>query len=175
MQGEAEEPLESLRGVQGFTNYVVSDHGRVINTTTLKDCSMSTATGGDVRVNLMGPHQMHTRSVKKIVAQAWVPKPDEVTFDTAMILNGDRWDLRSENIVWRPRWYVMKWAQQWDLRQEVLREYTGRRVWNATRGFVYDSIVEAGIADGVLWEHILNAIEEADPVILMHYDYQWFE
>lgn len=160
--------------IHGFSNYSVSDEGEVFNHNTDHFCSQSPGTGGGVRVNLMDDRGVpHTRSVKTLVAKAFLEPSENPAFETSMILNGDPWDIRPENLVWRPRWYVMKWAQQWDRKQPSPESYMGDRVYNQTKGIIYENIHRAGIADGVLWEHIEESIKYADPVLMLGYVYYW--
>lgn len=159
--------------IPGFISYAVSNRGRVYNANTKTYSSLSESTGGSVKVNLQGGRQYHTRSVKKLVAEAFLPPHPEPHFDTAMLLDGDPWNLSVENMVWRPRWYVMQWSKQWALPYEHRSQYLSGRVYNATRGIRYDCILDAGCSDGVLWAHILNAIVYSDPVVAMNYIYEW--
>ena len=57
-----------------------------------------------------GGMQYH-RSVPLLVANAFVLNKFEA-YDTPINLNGDRWDNRVENIVWRPRWFAIRYNQQ---------------------------------------------------------------
>lgn len=46
-----------------------------------------------------------------MVAKAFIEKPYP-QFDTPINLNGDRTDCRVENLDWRPRWFAIKYNQQ---------------------------------------------------------------
>jgi hypothetical protein len=51
------------------------------------------------------------RSVPLLVARAFLP-PITEAFDTPINLDGDRHNNRIENLAWRPRWFAVKYNQQ---------------------------------------------------------------
>jgi hypothetical protein len=54
--------------------------------------------------------QFH-RSVPLLVAKAFLD-PESEPFDTPINLDGDRHNNRVENLVWRPRWFAIKYNRQ---------------------------------------------------------------
>lgn len=159
--------------ITGFTDYEVSNQGDVYNKRADLFCSASAGTGGHLRVNLSGYRQMHTRSVARLVADAFVPKHEQEGFNTPMHLDADHSNCRADNLVWRPRWYVMKWTQEWE--SGILRngDFTHNGVHNLTRGRRYASILQAAQTDGVLPSHILEACQYLEPVMMLNYIYEF--
>ncbi len=158
--------------IEGFGKYAISEMGEVLNLETGYHLARSQATGGDVRVNLAdGKGDNHTRSVKGLVAKAFLPESPEPSFDTVILLDGDRWNLTPRNMARRPRWYAMKYAQQWY--QGGFSHHMGPRVRNMTRGRQYPNVYEAGMADGVLWDHIKESADFGEPVQVLNYMYEW--
>jgi hypothetical protein len=51
------------------------------------------------------------RSVPLLVAKAFLPEPPG-PFDTPINLDGDRHNNHVENLAWRPRWFAIKYNQQ---------------------------------------------------------------
>ena len=57
------------------------------------------------------PNQQHVRSLPKLVARAFLPTPSDI-FDTPIQLDGDRANCRADNLMWRPRWFAVRYNQQ---------------------------------------------------------------
>jgi hypothetical protein len=55
--------------------------------------------------------QQYHRSVPLLVAKAFVPEV-RGPFDTPINLDWDRHNNRADNLVWRPRWFAIKYNQQ---------------------------------------------------------------
>jgi hypothetical protein len=53
----------------------------------------------------------HHRSVPLLVAKAFLPYVSG-PFDTPINLDGDRLNNHVENLVWRPRWFAIRYNQQ---------------------------------------------------------------
>jgi hypothetical protein len=66
---------------------------------------------GLLQVGLMRKGQQYHRSVPLLVAKAFLP-PVAGPFDTPINLDGDRRNNRVENLLWRPRWFAIKYNQQ---------------------------------------------------------------
>lgn len=159
--------------IPGFDRYGVSNQGEVIDMKTGRLLSRSSSTGGAVRVNLRNHGSTITKSVKRLVAEAFLPAPPNESFDTPILLNGEQWQLEPENMAWRPRWYAMKWAEQWNFSDAMIRGFHNGAVRNMTRGRRYGNVYEAGIEDGVLWWDIQQSCETGEPVMVMNYMYEW--
>ena len=54
------------------------------------------------------------RGVALLVAKAFLEPPALETFDTPINLDGDRYNNCVENLTWRPRWFAVKYHQQFD-------------------------------------------------------------
>src|SRR6476620_5649106 len=97
--------------VEGFEDYRVSNYGRVFNDYSGREMVLSPTMYGDLSVGMYRHGQQFRRSVKGLVARAFVPGEDDV-FDTPILLDGDRHNLKSTNILWRPRWFALKYIRQ---------------------------------------------------------------
>jgi hypothetical protein len=53
----------------------------------------------------------HHRSVPLLVAKAFIPQPSG-PFDTPINRDGDRHNNHVENLIWRPRWFAIKYNHQ---------------------------------------------------------------
>ena len=73
-------------------------------------------------------------------------------------MDGDKHNLNSENIVWRPRWFAWKYS----------RQFTHPEVWylfgpiQEIGGKLYDTYLVASIANGILCEDIMESIHTID-------------
>ena len=61
------------------------------------------------------------RSVPLLVAKAFIPQPPG-PFDTPINLDGDRHNNHIHNLAWRPRWFAIKYNQQFRYPYKILFE-----------------------------------------------------
>lgn len=81
-----------------------------------------------------------------MVAKAFIEKPYP-QFDTPINLNGDRTDCRVENLAWRPRWFAIKYNQQF------LTEHAPmitNKIRNTKTGVISQNSWECSIRYGLL-------------------------
>jgi hypothetical protein len=152
-----------------FPNYSVSNWGRVRNEDRGRLLKQSVTKQGAVKVGLVLGGKQYTRSVKVLVAEAFIPE-DNDKFDTPMHLDGNQLNNRSDNIVWRPRWFAWKYARQFD----DIDKYIDRGpVFDNTTGEVYKNIAEAGITNGLLFYEIHFAIVNKTAVFPIWHVFDW--
>lgn len=98
----------------GYSNYEVSDQGRIRNATTGHHLSTPPMMNGTLRAGLISDEdgRQHTVVLAHAVGEAFVPNPNLETFNGLINLNGDRRDCRAVNLAWRPRWFVVKYMRQ---------------------------------------------------------------
>lgn len=94
-----------------FPGYSVSSDGRVRNDSRDREMRLSVNQYGTVKVGLIQDGVRVTVQVADLVAQAFLPDPPP-NFDTVVHLNGNKTDCRAENLIWRPRWFAMKYHRQ---------------------------------------------------------------
>ena len=140
--------------IEGFPEYQVSNYGQVLKSSTGRIVSESRTGSGVVKVNLMIGSKQYTRSVKVLVAQAFVSGQDDI-FDTAIHLDDEPRNNRADNLAWRPRWFAWKYAAQF--RDPALRTWKGR-IRDIATGVVYESYIVAAKENGILVKDILNSI-----------------
>lgn len=104
---------EIFKTIPEFPNYAVSNHGRFINKRKNQEMAYGPLMNGEVSVGLSKDGVQHRRSAKILVARAFVPGETEV-FDTVIHLDGVRTNLMAMNLAWRPRWFAIKYHQQWE-------------------------------------------------------------
>jgi len=107
--------MEEWREVQFFPGYSVSDTGRIRNDDTGRIMTLCVNQRGAVYVGLVRSHRQHIRSVSVLVARAFLPPPKLEAFDTPINYDGDRRNNHTYNLTWRPRWFAVKYFQQFRL------------------------------------------------------------
>lgn len=144
-----------------FPGYSVSELGQVRNDRTDRVLAVTVLPRGSF-VGFMREGTQYKRLVSRLVAEAFVEPPaledHRRTFDTPIHLNGDRLDNRSTNLMWRPRWFAVKFHQQfalgWNNSSRVQEIDSGRR---------FPAILAAASRYGLLCLEIFTCA--------MHYQY----
>lgn len=106
---------ERWRMITEFPNYSVSDAGLVRNEDTGNLMTGLLNQRGIVHVGLTRDRVLYKRSVSRLVADAFIAVPEidtDGTFDTPINLDGDRFNNHASNLMWRPRWFAMKYRKQ---------------------------------------------------------------
>lgn len=103
--------MKEWKTIREFPNYSVSDLGDIKNKKSGRVLRQSVNQYDVPCVGLFKEGEQYHRSVPLLVATAFIPQLDGV-FDTPINLNGDRMDNRVGNLVWRPRWFAVKYNQQ---------------------------------------------------------------
>lgn len=104
--------MEEWEQIDEFPEYSVSDQGRVKNEVRGNILKPTTNQQGIIKYGLMRDGRQHHRSAAILVAKAFLPQPKNPNFNSPIHLNGDRQDLRAENLMWRPRWFAAEYHRQ---------------------------------------------------------------
>jgi hypothetical protein len=145
--------MEEFCVLEDFPDYMVTSYGRVIKDR-VYEMTRSPTAYGDMTVGLTFRGRQSRRSVKGLVARAFVPG-ETLLFDTPVLLDGDRENIVPENIVWRPRWFALMYVQQFS--KEESWWFAGPVADTMTNN-VYPNIIEAAIATGSLAKDIRESI-----------------
>jgi hypothetical protein len=103
---------EEWRRIESFPNYAVSDTGIVRNDETGQTMAMLVNQSGVVNVGLTKNKVQYKRSVALLVALAFIKTARSLEFNTPINLDGDRFNNGVPNLLWRPRWFAVQYAQQ---------------------------------------------------------------
>jgi len=147
-------PDEISSPIEGFENYEVTNHGRVLNVKTGRVMVLSPTMNGDLTVGLVRDGKQHRYSVKGLVAREFVPREAEF-FNTPILLDGNKRNLHHHNILWRPRWFAWMHARQF---AEDHAWYHFGPIVDITTGTKYDDYLAASIANGILCNDIKESI-----------------
>lgn len=103
--------MEEWREVHEFPDYSVSDRGRVRNDRADRLMALTVNQGGIVQAGFSSNGKYFKRSVALLVATTFLPRPMG-PFDTPINVDGDRLNNEVENLMWRPRWFAIRYHQQ---------------------------------------------------------------
>lgn len=145
---------EVWKPIDHFDEYSVSNWGRIRTDRTDRILSTSLNQFGVLQVGLMRDRVQYHRSVPLLVAKAFLPiKPGP--FDTPINLDGDRSNNHIDNLVWRPRWFAVKYNRQFRYPYPQ-RIYS--RLKDLKTGEVSENSLDCAMRYGVLEEDLVISI-----------------
>lgn len=147
--------------IPDFPTYQVSSLGDIYNTRTKSLMRVSHTTHGHVKIALVDENgDRHTRSVTQLVAQAFCEAPNS-RCNQVIVLDGDLTNLRADNLVWRPTWFAWRYTRQ--LKEPQPDHLHNLEVRNVETGVVYPNIIDAGVTEGLLFQHIWESTYRGKP------------
>lgn len=151
---------EEWAPIPGFPLYSISDQGRVCNGKTGRIMRPQRTMTGELIVRLRENGEYGTRSIRRLVAEAFVERPRDthVPFDVAVLLDGNPDNVVADNIMWRPMWFAQTYSRQFNKYSESPWVNTCVTT-NLNTKVVYDSVIDASIEDGVLIQDIWKSDE----------------
>ena len=154
------EQWESL-DTMGFPGYAVSDEGAVKNERTDNLLKLSANQYGVVRVGLMKREEgvQKTMSLTRLVANMFVTGKS-AQFNTPINLNGDRDDNRAKNLVWRPRWFAVKFFHQFEESKTPLFR---TKIYDVETSEEYEDSRQAACKHGLLEEDVMKSVVNGSP------------
>ena len=102
---------ERWKEIDHFEHYNVSDYGHVRTEKSGRILELNQNQFGVVYVGLMRGGTQYHRSVPLLVLKAFLRPPAD-PFDTPINKDGNRWNNVLENLLWRPRWFAIRYNQQ---------------------------------------------------------------
>lgn len=103
--------MEEWKEIRNFETYSISNLGRVRSEKSGRILALSQNQFGVVYVGMVRGGTQYHRSVALLVAKAFIPRPF-IPYDTPINLDGDRYNNRVDNLLWRPRWFAIRYNQQ---------------------------------------------------------------
>lgn len=151
------ESLETL----GFPGYMISDEGEVKNERTGALLKLSSNQYGVVRVGLMSREEgrQKTLALNRLVANMFVTGKS-AQFNTPINLNGDRDDNNAKNLVWRPRWFAVKFFHQFE---ESKTPLWGTKIYDVETSEEYPDSRHAACKHGLLEEDVMKSVVNGSP------------
>lgn len=103
---------EQWEVLHDFPSYAISSLGKIVNIYRQTEMAQSQNQRGIQVVSLTNEnHRQVTRSVPLLVAQTFVPGGTDI-FNSPIHLDNDRSNCAADNLMWRPRWFAVKYHQQ---------------------------------------------------------------
>lgn len=152
-----------------FENYVVNQFGEIVNIQRGYSVSPRPNQYGHVRVGLTKYGRQCTKALAPIVAEAFVQRP-EPHFNTPIHLDGDLWNCRADNLMWRPRAFAIMYHKQFRLDTF----HTNYRVplIEIESGLTYAGVKEACIANGLYWFDVVKSYVEETFVPITYQEFR---
>jgi NUMOD4 motif len=146
--------MEEWKSIKNFENYSVSTYGRVRNDNTDRIMALTVNQYGVVCIGMMLDGKQCHRSVPLLVAKAFITQPFEA-FDTPINLDGDRHNNHIDNLVWRPRWFAIRYNRQF---HEPYRFHIPNRIENISTGEISENSLACAKRYGLLEEDLVLSI-----------------
>lgn len=144
---------EEWREITMFPGYSVSKSGAVRNDDTGQHLTLMRNQRGTVYVGLTRNRKHYNRSVPIVVLEAFSIKPSH-DFNSPIHLDGDRWNNKLSNLMWRPRWFSVKYHQQFQQSKACFE----REVQNIETKKIFSSSWEAATTLGILDREIAMSV-----------------
>lgn len=160
---------EDWAQIEEFPDYYVSTFGEVMNYNTKKLLKPSRTSRGSLKVGLISGGVQYSRVVKLLVAKAFVFGETDI-FDTPINLDGDPTNNHVDNIVWRPRWFAVKYTRQF--KENYVNELRGP-IKDLDRGTIYNTVRDASIDNGLLFKEVFNSCLTGEVVAPTWQAFSW--
>lgn len=105
---------DEWRDIEDFPGWAVSRSGNILNDATNRVLRVRTNQQGIVMVGLWREGKQHMRSVPLIVAKAFLEPPANPSYNSIIHLDGNKENCAADNLMWRPRWYAIRYHQMFD-------------------------------------------------------------
>ena len=147
--------------IDGFPLYEVSDQGRVRNRKTGHIKIQQINQAGIANVLLVANSIQSRRSVAVMVAEAFLEEPPVTWNATPINMDGDRMNNAADNLEWRPRWFAIRYHQQFH--RGVARGFRGG-VQHIESGEIFEDVRDAAMKHGMLVEDVIISAHSSTPV-----------
>jgi hypothetical protein len=165
--------MEKWKKIEDFPSYSVSSFGRVRNDDTQSLVALTENQSGIIKVALQrGPRDQVNRSVALLVAKAFLPPPATEHFTTPIHLDGFKANNNVDNLVWRPRWFAVRFHQQFD---KDHRLYTRRPFVDIETGEPFRDGLDAARKYGLLDKDIMLSIANNTYVFPTHQRFHYID
>lgn len=152
------------REIEDFPGYVVDDLGRVMSLDRRRILRTRFNRQGFAMVNLGRDAEIYTRSIAKLVAEAFIENPYSAAYNSIIHLNGDRGDCRAMNLMWRPRWFSIKYHKMFEVNPIRVAVYIPKL------DKIFSSLREFCTTYGLIEEDAYHAMFNQEPCFY----YGWF-
>lgn len=164
--------MEEWRVVAEFPEYSISNLGRVMNNHTGRILVLTQNQYGVLQAGFFLDGVQYKRGVAKLVANNFLDPSALPAFDTPINLDGDRTNNAVYNLMWRPRWFAVKYHQQFKhyrtgIKTPIVEVKTGETFKNSfeaakTFGLLDKEIYVATMNNTYVWPtyQVFRALQE---------------
>lgn len=142
--------------LEEFPSYEVSNFGEFVNARTDREVHTSRTQQGHAKITLSKEGRLITRSAALLVAKAFIEPPED-HFDTPIHLDGDLMNCMVENLMWRPRWFAIRYHRQFQY-EDFHNDRTIRV--DVETGDRYSSLKEVCVSNGLYYYDVLKSCVE---------------
>lgn len=134
--------------IDGFSRYLVSNFGNVMNRSTREFMAPSYNNFGDLKLSLINDDgQRITKGVANLVADVFLEPPD-ARCTHVIILDGDKTNVWAENLALRPKWFAWRYTRQH--KQTHPTHFHAISVQALETGLVYKNVIVAATENGLM-------------------------
>ena len=142
--------------VESFPGYVVGEDGCVCNYESDRSLAIMRNKQGVHNVGMSRDNKQYKRSITVLVANTFLKRSKYAAFDTPINLDGDRSNNHVSNLMWRPRWFAVKYHQQFidehkGFNHPIIETQSGERFENS-----WDAAIKYGLLDQEIVTATLN-------------------
>lgn len=163
-QNDRRKMSQPWRDIEEFPEYLISEYGQVMNNWTQRIMTARPNRQGFMMVGLVKNGRQYTRAVAGLVAEAYLPPRRNPAYNSLIHLNGDRSDCRASNLMWRPRWFAIKYHQMFD------ELPTRVSVWIPSTGETFSSLRELCTTYGLIENHAYTDMNNG--IGMFHYGFR---
>lgn len=145
--------------VQGFPEYSINSEGQIRRDKNRRLLVPRYNQYDVPYVGLMRGWQQCSRSLPRLVATTFLASPTDI-FNTPIQLDGNPRNCRVDNIMWRPRWYAVKYKRQFE---ERYRSPINEPIHAVDQYEKFPNSFEAGVRYGLLEEEVVLSIVNNTP------------
>jgi hypothetical protein len=153
----------------GYPGYSASSSGRIRNDRRDHVLAVVRMNTSYTYVGLVKDGVQVKRSVSKLIADTFLPKPKSPTFTTPIHFAGDLSNCKASNLDWRPRWFAIKHTMQF---RRELPDYPDP-VREIKSGEVFDNCWNAVFRYGLLYMDLVVSIANKTYVFPTMQSYEW--
>lgn len=139
---------DEWREVVGFPKYEVNQHGIFINSRTERPIKVSTNQSGQAKISLYQDRQLVTRSAAMLVAETFIEPPND-RFNSIIHLDGRLTYCAVRNLMWRPRWFVVKFHRQFKFPEFRENYLTRQPIVELDSGKEYENVYDVCTTEGL--------------------------
>lgn len=162
---------EKWHELDEFPDYAVSNFGEIHNIKTGMPRKTSINQQGIVKISLYVGRELITRSVAVLVAEAFCEGQTEF-FNTPIHLDGDRENCRSDNLMWRPRWFAVQYHRQF---QSPEFHASDVHIIDLDSGKEYYSVKDACMDLGLYHNDVYRSYIHEEPTRFMRREFRLVE